>query len=382
MHRGKRKNIIVAILLVICSVLSNGCESKAPDEDIVKEFEEEVDNFLENNELASEGSSKQSLDTITVNNVYSDFAAKIKVPDGFSTVGEESNVTNNLYLSSDDINDAVSLSYNFYEYDLLEEIQKDAGIDEEEGGYKDLDITDIKKKQINGYDVRYLQWSYAVDENLKTAESVASVQVNEFQYFSVKIEHMDGKISESEDEFINEIFNGVELFRTGEEPLATYYWNEELKPDEKGMYHIKDIFNSNIKASIGVPKGYKYENSDAGSVTFTYYDEENNRRYQVRYNLSEQEGTNSIEDTLKLSDEMSKDYSDIREGSVQNALIAGWEVQYARIDYKDDSSNYVEYCARTEIQDDYLQVDFEYWGDKVEINDSVLDELFKVVKAE
>lgn len=388
----KMKNLIL-LVISICVVLLAGCERKVSEEDALKEFEEAADELMENNVLTKDRTSEQIKGPIILTNAYSDFAAKVIAPDGFLYFNEEDSVfadalaasiTESLTYYSDDSDN--SLDYLFQEYNPLESAQEDAEERKQMKEYTQLSVTDIKEVRINGYDIKYIRMGYKFNGDSAHTEYTACVKVNDFQYFTARLELINQEEPEDDEKVMETIFHGVELYETGEEPRTTYYWNEELKPDEEGIYHIKDITNSTIKAAVGVPKGYEYDDSNAGNVSFHHYDEDTRESYQIMYQFIEQEGAYSIEEELNSSDILNDEsgfYSDAKMSDVQTATISGYEVQYARLDYRTDSIHYTEYRARTKVQEDYLDISFSYSGDNYsQIDDTILEGMLDVVQIE
>lgn len=379
----KKSRYFIIAFLAVCTLGLCSCgKEEDPAQEVVDEFIKEADEFLEKNE--TEEPEKLS-GPFVLKTVYSDYAAKITAPDGFYYQKFANNVfeeyeeqypITNLLLNNDGV--STMISYGFYEYDPFETMD-DVEYMEESEDYSEIAVTDTIGKTIKGYDIQYKKLTFLSDGETYNKKYTICMPVNEFQYFCVKVEYGASKPAEFDDEIVENIFNGIELYETGEEPLVTYDWSKEIEADENGYYHIKDVQNSKIKAEISIPEGYEYEGSNTGTVSF-YKRGRNDSYYSISYQFAEQKFLSSPQEELDYMGILpdSEFHTAPEKTETKRMDIEGDEVRYTRIDYADTSGDffYTEYLSYLPLGNDYLTAHLRYSGNEpAELDDSVVEEM-------
>ena len=381
---------IIFIGLVITAL--GGCsDKKDPAQDVVDEFSEKVDAFEEKYKSELDDTETVPPSSFILTNFYSDYAAKITAPDGFIYYGDDTVLSTDeeAYPVTDlffyDSETFTSLQYAFNEYDPFE-LMNNIDYMQECAEYTDIKAYESVDINVNGMTITYKKLSYVFDNSMQCVDYMAIVPVNEFQYFYCSIKYMDDEKPWFGDDIIEKAFQNVELYQTGEEPLVTYYWDREVVPDENGVYHIKDIKNSREKAAIAVPDGYLYDDSNVGQVYFLHAENSIELYQSIRYSFIESDFFESAGSNLRKEDSYiieSDDYSEVKLEDEKTADICNHEVQYARIEYKHNSTGYcrVEYWAFVKVQEDYLEIKYSCEGEELpQIDDSILEIMLEGVK--
>lgn len=152
-----------------------GEDEKDPAQDVVDEFSEKVDAFEEKYKSELNDTETVSPYSFILTNFYSDYAAKITAPDGFTYFGDDTVLSTDeeAYPVTDlffyDSGVLTSLQYAFNEYDPFE-LMRDIDYLQKSAEYTDIKADESVDINVNWMIITYKKLSYVLDNSMQCVD--------------------------------------------------------------------------------------------------------------------------------------------------------------------------------------------------------------------